>query len=161
MLKNISILYEEYLSVSELSEEDQDLMKHAKDSAELAYAPYSNFHVGAALLLDDGTVITGNNQENAAFPSGLCAERVALFSALSVFPDKKIKMIAITAFSDEIAVNTPVTPCGSCRQVIAETEKRQSEKIRVLMAGKTGKVIVTEGIDCLLPFAFNPEKLKG
>lgn len=160
MLKNINIPYEEYLSVSELTIDEQELVNQAKESAVLAYAPYSNFHVGAALLLDDGTVITGNNQENAAFPSGLCAERVAIFSALSTFPVKRIKTIAISAFSDEIPVDDPVTPCGSCRQVIAETEKRQSEKIRVIMTGKTGKVIVVEGIDSLLPFVFNPGKLK-
>jgi len=160
MLKNINIPYEEYLSVSELTVDEQDLVNQAKKSAVLSYAPYSNFHVGAALLLDDGNVIIGNNQENAAFPSGLCAERVAIFSALSKFPAKRIKKIAITAFSDEIPVDDPVTPCGSCRQVIAETEKRQSEKIRVIMTGKTGKVIVIEGVDSLLPFVFNPGKLK-
>lgn len=160
MIKKAEIYYEELASVEELPAEEQQLVKSARESAGRAYAPYSEFHVGAALLLDDGTLTTGNNQENAAFPSGLCAERVAIFSSLSQFPGKRIKTMAITAYSDEIDVIEPVTPCGSCRQVIAETEKRQGGSIRVIMTGKTGRVLITEGIDSLLPFVFNPSKLK-
>lgn len=160
MIKHLDISFEEIDSAAGLQEEDSKLLEMAQQAAASAYAPYSEFHVGAAVMLEDGTVITGNNQENAAFPSGLCAERVAIFSSLSMFPLKKINTIAITAYSNEMEVDFPVTPCGSCRQVIAETEKRQGRRIRVIMAGKTGKVIITSGIENLLPFVFNPGSLK-
>ena len=103
------------------------MLQHAQEAIEGSYAPYSEFRVGAAVLLENGEVIKGSNQENAAYPSGLCAERVAIFHAKSKYPDLKVKSIAITAASDNFITKSPITPCGACRQVIAETESRQNE----------------------------------
>ena len=124
-----------------------------------SYAPYSNFHVGTALLLEDGEIIRGSNQENAAYPSGLCAERVAIFYANAKHPDKSIDSIAITVKADHFKTNGPVTPCGACRQVIAETEKRQNKKIRIIMKGDSGSTRIVDGIENLLPMMFHEEKL--
>jgi len=150
----IRIDYIEYESIDKLTEEDKNLLVKAKEAAKNAYAPYSGFQVGAAVLLSDGTVITGSNQENAAYPSGLCAERVAAFSAKSSFPDKQITAIAITAFSDEVAVNAPVYPCGSCRQVMAEYEIADATRIKYILGGKSGVVQIFTGTENLLPFIF-------
>jgi len=125
-----------------------------------AYAPYSKFHVGAAILLDDGTIVKGNNQENVAYPSGLCAERVALFYASSSFPGKKILKIAISAMSEEFEVDYPITPCGACRQALLEYENNHESDIEVLLAGQSGKVIVVPSISWLLPLSFSEGKLK-
>ena len=142
---------------SDLPEEDLKLLKEAERASERAYAPYSNFKVGAAVLLDSGLVITGNNQENAAYPSGLCAERVALFFAMAQNPAASVKTIAIIchARSDE-----PVTPCGACRQVIAEYEQKQNGKIRILMGVPGRKTYAVQGVQSLLPFMFGSKELK-
>ena len=159
-IKEVKINFLEYEDEQELSLEEQNLLGEALNSVEKSYAPYSEFHVGAAVLLENGVVITGSNQENAAYPSGLCAERVALFYANSQYPGVKIKALAIRAKADHFHIDNPITPCGSCRQVIVETEHRQEEKIKILMKGETGPVHVVSGIEALLPFTFYEDKLK-
>ncbi len=158
--KEIIIKYDEYEKDDLLTSEDLELLNEARNALKGSYAPYSNFHVGAAVLLDNGKIIRGSNQENAAFPSGLCAERVALFHAKSEFPDAEVKSLAITASADHFNNNEPVTPCGSCRQVIAETEKRQSNRIRIIMKGDSGIIRILNGIEGLLPMMFHEELLK-
>ena len=159
-IRKINIRIEEYKDAASLSEEDRSLLQQAKEALNGSYAPYSEFHVGAAVLLENGVVVQGSNQENAAYPSGLCAERVAIFHAKSKYPDVKVKMIAITSAADNFVTTSPVTPCGACRQVIAETENRQNEKIRIVMKGQEGIVQAVNGIENLLPLMFQEEKLK-
>ena len=158
--KRIVISYSEMDFLSELSPEDRDLLKAAEQSVDAAYAPYSHFKVGAAVLLENGKIIHGNNQENMAFPSGLCAERVAIFAASSAHPGIKINAIAITAKSAEFPVEEPVTPCGGCRQSLIEYENNQKSPIRVILGCETGKIIVVERVGDLLPLSFRGEKLK-
>lgn len=159
-VKNINIRFEEYENIGELPLDDQQLLENAKLAIDSSYAPYSAFHVGAAVLLDSGKVITGSNQENGAYPSGLCAERVALFHAKHQNPDASIKVLAITAHADHFNVDYPITPCGACRQVIAEVQNRQTKPIRIILKGETGAVRIIEGIENLLPLMFKEEKLK-
>ena len=159
-IKKINISYEEYKDGEKLPTSDASLVDEAAKAIDGSYAPYSEFHVGAALLLEDGSVVTGSNQENAAYPSGLCAERVALFYASSKYPGVAVKALAITGRSDHFITIDPITPCGSCRQVIAETENKQGTKIRVIMKGEKGIARVVEGIDSLLPMVFHEDKLK-
>ena len=160
MERMISIRVEEFNSQGELNKSDRDLMERATLASESSYSPYSSFRVGAAVRMANGEVITGNNQENAAYPSGLCAERVALFYAQARFPDVPVESIAIYASSSEFKLDKPVTPCGSCRQVMAEYETRHNQKIRVIMGGDHGHIQVVEGIESLLPLMFMLEKLK-
>lgn len=159
-IREINIQIEEYNDASLLNESEKALLKHAQDAIEGSYAPYSEFHVGAAILLENGEIIKGSNQENAAYPSGLCAERVAIFHAKSKYPGLKVKAIAITASSDNFITKSPITPCGACRQVIAETESRQHEKVRIVMKGQEGIVQVVNGIENLLPLMFKEDQLK-
>jgi len=159
-IKTLKIEIEEYESSKALPEKEHMLLEKAVEAVNKSYAPYSEFHVGAAVLLENGEVISAGNQENAAYPSGLCAERVALFYAKSQYPDVKVKSIAITARSDNFSIEGPLPPCGACRQVIAETEKRQNAPIDILMAGEKGPVHKVTGIESLLPFTFYEEKLK-
>jgi cytidine deaminase len=147
--------------VTELTAAERDLLEKARQSHKMAYAPYSNFHVGAAVLLENGTIVLGNNQENASYPLGLCAERVAIFAASANHPGVKIKSIAISAASKEVQVNKPVTPCGACRQVMAEYEFRDKSPIRIIMAGEKGKVLITESVKELLPYQFTADDLKS
>jgi cytidine deaminase len=146
--------------VIDLPEQEQMLVKLAAEAEERAYAVYSGFRVGAAVLLDSGEIVTGNNQENVAYPSGLCAERVALFSAMSRFPQAGIQTIAVTVDAERFQMVEPVPPCGACRQVMAEYEIRQQSPIKVLLAGKNGKVICIRCIVDLLPFMFQADGLK-
>jgi cytidine deaminase len=120
-----------FKNLSELPEIVQNLMNSAVEARKNAYAPYSKFRVGAAILLDNNEIVLGSNQENAAYPSGLCAERVAIFYAGANYPTAKIKIIAISATSDSQANTTPIPPCGSCRQSIAEYEQRQETPITI------------------------------
>ena len=150
----------EYETTEELQGTDQALIKEARASMNKAYAPYSHFHVGAAILLENGVILRGNNQENASYPIGLCAERVAIFAAGANYPGVKIKALAITANSDQFLVDKPITPCGACRQAIAEYEYRYKQNIRLLMTGETGKVMEAESIRQLLPYQFNADDLK-
>lgn len=159
-VKTITIKVEEYGPQDYMSESDVKLLEKAQEAIKGSYAPYSEFHVGAAALLENGEYVLGGNQENAAYPSGLCAERVALFYAQSAFPGIAVVSLAITAHCEHFITTDPTTPCGSCRQVIAEVEKRQQKKIRILMKGEQGVTQVVEGIDQLLPLLFHEEKLK-
>ncbi|MFN5182807.1 MAG: cytidine deaminase [Bacteroidota bacterium] len=152
--------FDEYDSSEQLSPLEQNLLKCAKESRDLAYAPYSNFYVGAALLLENNEIISGSNQENAAYPSGLCAERVAIFYSGAKYPNVKVKSLALSCNSKNSEVNKPLSPCGSCRQVIAETELRQGNKIRIIMSGNSGKIIACEGVENLLPLMFKGEFLE-
>ena len=123
--------------------------------------PIPNFMLElSAALLEDDSIVIGSNQENAAYPSGLCAERVTLFQAKSNYPDLAVKTLAITAQADHFDIDHPITPCGACRQVIAEVQQRQDQKIRIIMQGETGSVMVVNGIEHLLPLMFKEENLK-
>ena len=144
---------------SKLPIKEADLLEIAHESAKHAYAPYSHFKVGAAILLKNGHIISGNNQENAVFPSGMCAERVALFYAGSQFPETPISKIAITAIGTEKEVTQPVPPCGSCRQALLEYEIKFGEPIEVIMAGEKGEVFIVKSVKELLPLSFNCEFL--
>lgn len=156
----LKIEYTDFENEDELNSEDRELLQKARLAAKSAYAPYSNFHVGAALLLENGKIIIGNNQENVAYPSGLCAERVAIYAAGATYPDQAIKTIAVTCKSPSFEVNEPLSPCGACRQAISEYEVRHKSKIRILLAGEKGKIRMVESISDLLPFMFKAEELK-
>ncbi|MDP3558520.1 MAG: cytidine deaminase [Bacteroidota bacterium] len=151
--------YEVYQSLDSLSKIDQELLLEAKKALINAYAPYSNFKVGAAVLFEDGKIITGNNQENAAYPSGLCAERVAIFYASSQYPDKKIIAIAVSVKSKNQIINSPVPPCGACRQALAEYEIKFDSPIRLIMAGEDGEVFISPSVSNLLPLLFSSKNL--
>jgi|TARA_R100000306_G_scaffold1332_3_gene3638 cytidine deaminase len=155
----IEINLEVYDSVSELPKDIQKLMNKAQQAREDAYAPYSRFRVGAALLLDSGETVIGNNQENAAFPSGLCAERVAVFHAGATKPNATIKTMAITARSLQRELTNPIPPCGACRQAIAEYEIKQESPIAIYFMGETGKVAKAFSISDLLPLLFDKSYL--
>jgi len=144
-----------YDSASELSPEIQSLMKQAVESRKKAYAPYSKFRVGAALLLENGEVVLGSNQENAAYPSGLCAERVAIFHAGAVHPEQTVKHIAISAASDTAPTTSPIPPCGACRQAIAEYETKQEAPIEIYFMGDSGPVYKSDSLRNLLPLMFD------
>ena len=146
--------------LKELNTEEQSLIQRAQDSLSNAYAPYSGFLVGASVLLEDGSIIQGSNQENAAYPSGLCAERVALFYAAAKYPGIPIKTIAISAKSKIFELQDTVSPCGSCRQVMAEYQQKQKQDIRVLLHTLDNNVLIANSVDDLLPFMFQSSLLK-
>ena len=146
--------YEVYDNANELDEQDAELLQYAHRAAQNAYAPYSRFHVGAAVRLANGKIVSGNNIENAAYPSGLCAERVTLFSAQAQYPGVAIEAIAVTAHSEKTLVDEPIAPCGACRQVMVEVEKVSQRKLRILCQGETGPVMAFDGIETLMPFVF-------
>ena len=148
-----------YSNLGELSTEDQMLMNKAIEARRNAYAPYSKFHVGAALLLDNGEIVLGNNQENAAYPSGMCAERVAIWQAGSLFPRVKIKKLAISASSTITKVDKPIGPCGACRQTLSEYEINQKEPFPVIFMGEVGEIVKTPSLLSLLPFSFDSSYL--
>lgn len=150
---------EVYKSMADLPEEDLELLKMAKKAVKSAYAPYSNFYVGAAVLLENGKKLTGNNQENAAYPSSLCAERVAIYHASAIYPKVPIKTIAISVTSKSHLISEPISPCGACRQAISEYESRDEAPIRIIMSGETGKIYVSESIENLLPLMFSKKHL--
>jgi cytidine deaminase len=154
----IRIVVFEYQNIEELAENDRILLTKARNSAGSAYAPYSNFHVGAAVLLSNGEIITGNNQENSAYPSGLCAERVALFYANANFPDSAVLTIAVSAAKNGILVHEAVKPCGSCRQALAETEVRFNKPIRIILDGQDS-ILLLNGVESLLPLSFSKKDL--
>jgi len=144
-----------YDTVDELSSDDNSLLDTAIKMRDTAYAPYSNFNVGAAILLANNEIVTGNNQENAAYPSGMCAERVAVYSAGALYPGVPIIKIAISASSSNKIIDKPVGPCGSCRQAIAEYEFKQESPIQLLFMGEKGKIIKTNSLKDLLPLSFD------
>jgi len=156
---SISFSYKEYETFNDLNESDRELIVAARNSAENAFAPYSKFSVGAAIRLESGTIVHGANIENAAFPSGICAERSALANSISNHPDDKPSSIAIAAKTIDGFTDDPVPPCGNCRQVIAEEESRTGKQIRIILSGKT-KTLIIENIGCLLPLQFNKKNLK-
>jgi len=158
-MKEIVIKYKAITNFSLLSTVDKDLMKRASEVANSAYAPYSSFHVGAALILENDHVVVGNNQENSSFPCGICAERVALFSAGTNYPNLLIKKIAITAVSKDFNLENPVGPCGLCRQVLIECEDKQGLDIEIILFNKKQVIKLNKAKD-LLPFFFKEEKLK-
>jgi cytidine deaminase len=139
--------------VSDLLAEDSILMEEAIKATELSYAPYSNFHVGAAILLSNGEIVRGANQENASYPCGICAERSALATAQNLYPDVHVVAMALAAKKGGEVVQEPVTPCGMCRQVIAETQQRYQADIRILMTSAQ-KVLIANSISELLPHSF-------
>lgn len=151
---NLTIQYTVYENMKELPVVIQELMKKAIEVREKAYAVYSNFKVGAAVRLKSGTICVGSNQENAAYPSGLCAERVAVYQASALFPNEIIESIAITGTALE-PTDSPVSPCGACRQALSEYEVKQKSPISVYFMGAKGKVIKTDSIKDLLPFLFD------
>ncbi|MDO9261835.1 MAG: cytidine deaminase [Flavobacteriaceae bacterium] len=144
-----------YDSVDELPADVQQLVKIAIEARKTAYAPYSNFYVGAALILENGKIMSGNNQENAAYPSGICAERVAIWKAASDYPNVKVKKLVINANSNLKLVDSPVSPCGACRQTLFEYESKQEEPIEIYFMGETGKIFKTDSLKDLLPVAFS------
>jgi len=157
--KSISFTYKEFDKPEDLDPADLELLSAAREIALNAYAPYSGFMVGAALRLESGKIVTGTNVENAAFPSGICAERNAISNASANHPGDKPVALAIAAFSGKDHSSGPVSPCGNCRQVIAEEEYRNGRNIRIILGGKNKIRIIESGSD-LLPLQFNSESLK-
>jgi len=151
--------YEVYNSIDELSEQEASLLKQARETTQYAYAPYSHFKVGAVAKMKNGEIVVGCNQENASFPVGLCAERVLLASASSLYPNVPIDTIAISYNSDQVASDHPVAPCGICRQSLQEFEQRSKTAIKLVLGGMQGKVIVIEKASQLLPLAFTCDEL--
>jgi cytidine deaminase len=154
MQKEFKFSYSQYQSINELDKADQELAKLAIDAMENAYAPYSKFHVGAALRLENGEMILGNNQENIAYPSGLCAERVALFYSGANYPGIAIQTLCIVAKGDLIPNHAILSPCGSCRQVMLESENRQKNPIKVILINQDGSLYVVDSVKFFLPFGF-------
>ncbi len=146
-------------SFNELSDNQQQLVENAKAQVANAYAPYSGFHVGAAVELANGAIFAGNNQENSAYPSGLCAERVAMFYANAQFPQTTVKRLAIAAYTNGDFLKSPVTPCGACRQVLLESETRFDSDIEVILYG-VDEVYVLKNVKQLLPLCFEKSSLK-
>ena len=158
MRKAITIDYEEYDDERALPAADAALLQQARRCVENAYAPYSGFKVGAAVRLANGEIVCGSNQENAAFPSGLCAERVAVFAAGANHPGGPVAALAVAAQSaDGLSAHYPVSPCGACRESLMEYERRYGQPIRVLLQGARRKIVVFEGVERLLPFRFEAE----
>lgn len=146
--------------LEDLDAESQYLVHKAKEAAQHAYAPYSKFMVGAAALLDNGKVVTGTNQENAAYPSGMCAERVALYAVSSQFPEQQIVKLAIAAKRKHGKELLPATSCGPCRQVMLEYEGRQTDRFKIVMLGPDNRWVVAPSAESLLPFSFNKSNLE-
>lgn len=152
-----SIVYE--VNYDELNAEEKALVEKAKDATKCSYAPYSCFNVGAALLLKNGTVVTGSNQENAAYTNGTCAERNAIFAAQHLYPQEPIIAIAIAASSNGKFTKNPVSPCGACRQVMLEIESRYKQPIKIMLYGTNGIYVIPEGIKALMPLQFVTDSL--
>ncbi|MBI1667556.1 cytidine deaminase [Capnocytophaga periodontitidis] len=150
----LHIKYNVFNKLTDLPEKALNLMKQAITTREKAYAPYSKFKVGAAVLLKNGQTFVGSNQENAAYPSGLCAERVAIYQAATQYPDEEIEMIAISGSAQDPTA-FPVSPCGACRQSLSEYETKQKKLIPVYFMGAEGEIVQTESIKDLLPFLFD------
>ena len=149
------------MAADELSADDLKLVNAAKSATDGSWSPYSGFSVGAALRLDDGTIVTGSDQENAAYPSGLCAERTALFTAGHAYPGHAVTALAIAARNDKGYTAQPITPCGSCRQVLAETESRGGGiPIRFILYGTDGTMVIDGGTSAILPFCFGADSMK-
>ena len=159
MKKEIKITYDTYQTIDQLDDVSSKLLLAAQECMNKAYAVYSGFYVGAALLLESGEIVTGNNQENIAFPSSMCAERVALYFCKANYPDAKVLKIAIAARSSEAVLEDPITPCGACRQVMSEYERIQGEDMQVILKAESGDILVFDSVTNLLPLAFESETL--
>jgi cytidine deaminase len=157
--KKFEFEYEVYNDISELNEKDAWLLTEARTVTEHAYAPYSNFHVGAIAMLQNGQVVAGTNQENASYPVGICAERVLLGSVATLHPKVPIESIAISYSSETVKSDHPISPCGMCRQALLEYETRLNKPIRLILSGQEGKVYVIKTASMLLPFAFTSNEL--
>lgn len=157
--KKIEFEYEVYNDISELGEEDAWLLNEARAVTEQAYAPYSNFHVGAVAMMANGEVVAGTNQENASYPVGICAERVLLGTVANLHPNIPVQSIAISFNSEEVKSDHPISPCGMCRQALVEYETRMKKPIRLILGGMEGKVFVIRTASLLLPFAFTSNEL--
>lgn len=159
--KQSSFEYLSYPDDTTLSSDDLKLLQEARTATANAYAPYSKFNVGAVMLLENGQLVRGTNQENASYPVGICAERVALSAASSLYPGVAVKTIAVSYHNLSGSSDTPISPCGICRQSLSEQENRQpGQPIRLIMGGLTGKVIILETTRHLLPFGFSAEDMK-
>ena len=145
----------------DFNDAEGELIAQARRNRDHAYAPYSKFHVGAAVLLENGEIVSGSNQENAAFPSGLCAERVAVFQAGHLYPGVPISAVAISAYSTTVDIHEALFPCGACRQVMLEYENLHKKPMRLLIDGPDDVITILESAAALLPFAFNGSFLKG
>ena len=154
MQKEYSFKFQLYPNWDSLQTRDISVVNKAFEAMEKAYAPYSKFKVGAALLLEDGQIIQGNNQENIAYPSGLCAERVALFHAGAQFPGIAVDLICIVAKGDLMPVSQLLSPCGACRQVMLESENRQNKPIRIILVNQDNRTMCIDSVQNLLPFGF-------
>lgn len=156
--ESIILHFERYSNPSELDAQERMLLERAHEATANSYSPYSKFSVGAAVLLENGEVVEGSNIENSAFPSGLCAERVALFAASAKYPDSAVVALAISAKSAE-TITDPVMPCGACCQVMIDIEKKFGKPFRIICQGEVGEVFVFDGVSTLLPFAFDEKYL--
>lgn len=152
--KEIKIAYIEYESLDQLDADDRRTADAAVEAISLSYAPYSSFNVGAAVMFEDGEIVKGANQENAAYPSGLCAERTALFYASASRPDKAMKILAIAAGQEGKLCDSPATPCGACRQVMAQYQTKSGRPMAVILVGAR-KIWKFEKVDDLLPLIFD------
>ena len=155
----IEISYKVFDDISELSTQDAWLLNEARDVTKQAYAPYSNFYVGAAAKLVNGEIVAGTNQENASYPVGLCAERVLLASASTLYPEIAIETMAISYHSGNGDSNKPIAPCGMCRQSLQEYEIRVKQPIRLILGGLEGKIFIFEKASQLLPLGFTSESM--
>lgn len=152
--KEIKIEYDEFASAQELSAQDRELCRAAVEALDGSYAPYSHFHVGAAVRLSDGTVVKGANQENAAYPSGLCAERTAMFAAGANYPGLDMESIAVVARQDGCICSSPAAPCGACRQVMAQYQTKSGKPMSVILVG-ADRIMKFSRVDDLLPLIFD------
>ena len=160
-MKKVTITtnFDVFETIQELPTDIQNLMHEAVAIRKTAYAPYSHFKVGTAILLDNGEIIVGSNQENAAYPSGLCAERVAVFYAGAKYPEAKILKMAISAASDNTTTRAPIPPCGACRQSLAEYEIKQNTPIEIYFMGEIGSIYKSDSLKNLLPLLFDKKFL--
>lgn len=156
---NFSVSYDAYDSLDEMDAIDKALCLKAEEALKTSWSPYSNFKVGTAVRLTDGQIVLGSNQENLAYPSGLCAERVALFTIGAGYPGAVIESMVITAHTDNFQITTPVTCCGGCLQVMSEFERKQNKEIEVIFYCIGGQILKVKGVKSLLPFAFVEERL--
>ncbi len=156
----IKVQLKEYDSEQELKSEDHSLLLKAREALDYSYSPYSNFKVGAAALLRNGEIILGSNQENASFPAGICAERSAIYNAAHQFKGIPLLKMAITVFTDDFEVSSPIAPCGVCRQVLLETELQQDQEIEIILQGSKGKIYTLSSARSLLPIYFFEKGLK-
>jgi cytidine deaminase len=150
---------QQYTSATELFLEDQQLLNDAKAAVNTSYAPYSRFHVGCALILENGVIIKGSNQENIAYPSGLCAERVAIFHAGASYPDVPVRTMAITVKAEGYVVDKPITSCGACLQSMSEFELKFNKPMRIILQGETGNIWVADSLRTFMPFMFWVDEL--